>query len=175
MSCRDCPGGFFAIAAAPRPPQPIRRIEPSGILTPDTIGALDAQPSQYSVDEPLVGDKTAAVGEIDTGRYGRVRRRPQKQELSDAEPQYVVDHRRAGRQRGAETESDQRVDLAEPPKRGGDKQTGEGTVSPRQLVHRAALVDCVVERAFTAEYRTNQIECSITRSRHLGHQGSSKT
>ena len=71
--------------------------------------------------------------------------------------------------------SDQRVDLAEPPQRGSDEQAGEGTVSPRQLVHRHVLVDCVVERPFTAEYRADQIERSITRSRHLGHQGSSKT
>src|SRR5277367_2694762 len=126
----DRPGGCFAITAAPRPPQPIRRVESRSVLRRDAIGAFDAQPSQHGVDQPLVREKTPAVSKVDAGRYRRVRWRSEEQELSGAKPQYVVDCGGARRQRSAETQRDQRIDLAEPPQCGSDEQACKCPVSP---------------------------------------------
>ena len=90
------------------------------------------------------------MGKIDTGRDRGMGRRPQKQELGDAEPQDVVNDGRARRQRRVETVADQRIDLAEPTQHRRDQQPGEGTVARRELGHRRVIFDGIVERSLAA-------------------------
>ena len=101
-----------------------------------------------------------------------MRRRAQKQELRDPEPQYVMHRRRSGRQWGAEAIGDQHVDLTEPAQHRCDQQAREGAVPPGELVHRRIVVDRVIEWPLATEDRSDQVERNFARNWRLGHQGS---
>src|SRR5205085_10975502 len=90
---------LLAIRTAPGAPQPFRRVEPCRVLALDPALALDAEPAQYRVDQPLMRDEPARVGEVDAGRHGGMRRSAQEHQLRDTEPKNVVDEGRARRQR----------------------------------------------------------------------------
>ena len=165
---------LLAICAAPGAPQPFGRVEPRRVLALDPALALDAEPAQYRVDQPLMRDESPRMGEIDAGRHGGVRRGAQEQQLGDAESQDVVDKGRAGRQRRIQAIGDQRVDLAEPAQHRRHQQPGKGAVAHRQLGHRRIVFDGVVERPLAAQDGADQVEGYLAGSRLGGHQGTSR-
>ena len=98
------------------------------------------------------------MGEVDAGRHGGMRRRAQELQLGDAEPEDVLDDRRARGQRGIQAVGDQRIDLTEPAQYRGDQQPAKGAVADRQRRHVGIVFDRVVEGPFAAEHRAQEIE-----------------
>ncbi len=171
MRAGDGAGALFAIGAAPRLPQPIGSVEARGIVTCDAAGAFEAETAQHRIDQALVRQEPHDVSEVDAGGDRGMRRRPQEQELGDAEPQDVVNGCGARRQRGVEAIGDQRIDLAEPAQHRRHQQPGEGTVARRQLRHHRVVLDRVVERPLAAQHRPDQLEGDVAcgwRGRHRG-------
>ena len=172
MRLRNGARAIFSERIDPAAPQPVGRVEARRVLPLDPLCALDAEPPQHRVDQALVRQEPANMREIDACRHRGMRRRAQKQELRDADPQHVVDDRGARRQRGVKAVGDQRVDLAEPAQHRRHQQPRKGAVADRQGRHRGVVFDRVVEGAFPPQHRADQVERDLTGGRGGGGQGS---
>lgn len=168
----DGTGALLAIGAAPRLPQPVGGIEARRILPLDPAKAFEAQAAEHRIDQPLMRQKPPDLGEVDAGGDRGMRRRPQKQELSDTEPQDVLDDRGARRQRRVKAFGDQRIDLAKPAQHGRHQKPGKGTVARRQFGHPRMFVDRIVERPIAVQNRPDQVESDLTCGRRGRRQGS---
>ncbi len=171
MGGGDGAGARLAIGARPGLPEPVRRVEPRRVLHLGEGGALGAQPAQHGVEQALMREEAARLGEVDSGRHRGVGRGAQEQQLRDAEAQHVVHDGRPRRQRRIEAMGDQRIDLAETAQHRGDQQPGEGAVARRQRRHIDIVLDGVVERTLPSKDGTDQIDGHAAGRRIDRHTG----
>src|SRR6266851_1748291 len=73
---------LLAIAARPRTPEPVGRVEARRVLRLGEAGTLGAQAPQHGVEQALVRKEATHLGEIDRGRHRGMRRRAQEEQLS---------------------------------------------------------------------------------------------
>ena len=87
-----------------------------------------------------------------------MRRGGEKHQLTDAEPEDVLDAARLAAERSVETMADQRVDLSESPEGGGDQQPREGSVADLQAAHAVMAGERLVEAGAPGQDRAQDVE-----------------
>jgi hypothetical protein len=89
--------------------------------------------------------EAACIGKIDRGRDGGMGGGAQEQQLSDAEPQHIMDGGRTRRQGRRKAMGDEGVNLPETTQNRRHEQAGEGPIANRQRLQVARLVDRIVQ------------------------------
>ena len=164
----DGPGRVLAIGGRPGAPQPVRCVEPRGVLAGKHRLALARQAAQHGVDQGAVGGERLAAGLLDAGVDRGVGRRVQEQQLAGAEAQQGLQPRLGRLERPLEAGCERGVDLAQAPQGRGDQGAREGPVAGLQPGQPGMAGQHLVECPAAAKDGTEDLPGDGTRVRGAG-------
>ncbi len=168
MRVGDLPRRLLAIVSRPGVPEPVRRVEPGGVLRLDQGRALAGDAAEHRVGEAA---KRPLAHQADRLGEGGVRRCLEKQQLRHAEPERVAGDERLVRQRMLQAMGDDGIDLAETAQRGRDQQPGETEIRRRERLHARRGLQRLVQRLEASENAAEDVSGQATGG-NTGKRGS---
>ena len=154
----DRPRAGRAVSGRPGAPEPVRRVEPGGVLCGGQLGRLPRGAAHDRVDQAAEAGQGLAARQRHRGVDRGVGRRLEEHQLAESEPQQMAQLRLPRLQRLVQEAGVQRVELAQPAQGLGHQLAQERPVARRQAEDRRLPRPGLVEGALAVEHGAQQAE-----------------